>query len=134
MWKQLVFDGSHGWPASPSWMSTSHSSGVDIGSGPLGHTVALIVMPSSVKLSGVVGIAYCSAPPGPVDLSRVSARPPALLAMKSSPERVTRAAAAFAISSAGGNPWARGVTPHPAHPLEQPPPLHDATMRKKSTA
>jgi hypothetical protein len=52
--------------------------------------------------------------------------------MKSSPGFVTRTAAALVTPSFCGNPPASGVTPQLVQ-LEQPPPLHDATKRKRTT-
>src|SRR5512140_1576110 len=49
------------------------------------------------------------------------------VARKSRPERVTRTLAALSMAFAFWKPAGRGVVPHPEHPLEHPPPLHDAT-------
>src|SRR5688572_9832848 len=46
---------------------------------------------------------------------------------KLSPGRVTRTAPAFGMVSALGNPPGNGWMPQAVHPLEQPPPLQDAT-------
>jgi hypothetical protein len=52
---------------------------------------------------------------------------------KFNPGRVTRTDAAFSIVLLFGKPPGRGAVPQDAHPLEHPPPLHDA-MRSKSVA
>jgi hypothetical protein len=48
------------------------------------------------------------------------------------PGRVTRTEAAFGIVLAFGKPPGRGVVPQVEQPLEQPPPLHDATRRSRA--
>jgi hypothetical protein len=57
----------------------------------------------------------------------------AFAAMKSRPMRVTRAEPPLVTASRLGKPPASGVMPHPAQPLEHPPPLHAATTTKKSS-
>src|SRR5437879_4934221 len=88
--------------------------------GPIGGTL---------KDVSLFGTGKCSTePPAPMSFVTTAGR---FVPMKSSPGRVRRTAAALGTSCAFGKPPGSGFVPHPAQPLEQPPPPHDATSRKR---
>jgi hypothetical protein len=98
----------------------------------LGQSVAPKLYGKQLPLGAtvVVGTWKLIAPPEPISLP---ASAPMFACRKSSPGLVTLTSPAPAIVCAAGKPAGSGWMPQLEQPLEHPPPLHEATMKRRRT-
>ena len=144
IWRLFGFTASILKVALPMPMEAVHLGGMAIGSGPPGQRCGSTltrsaqapntqpVFTTSDLPRSLSGIGMVSVPPGA--FATFVAMAGRFCSTKSRPGRETRTEAAFSMALSFGKPPGSGVVPpHPPQPEEQPPPLHEATRRKKIT-